>query len=76
MATDGQIGYHDLERMALGFILEDESWPVFLDWARANHVSGAAHDWLAGVPDVDEYRRQYLAHSPDPALRAMAGDGE
>lgn len=39
-----EFGYHGLERAALGFVLEDETWPAFLQWMRENHVSGAAHD--------------------------------
>lgn len=67
-----EFGYHDLERAALGFALEDETWPAFLEWMRENHVSGHAHDWLAAGPDLDEVRRLYLAHSPDPGIRSLA----
>jgi hypothetical protein len=68
----GGFGYHDLERAALGFVLEDESWPVFLEWCRVQHVSAESHDWLEAGPDLDAIRRDYLRHSPDPAIRALA----
>jgi hypothetical protein len=68
----GNISYHDIERMALGFALEDEMWPVFLEWVRANHVSGKAHDWLLAGPGLERIRREYLAHSPDPVIRALS----
>lgn len=67
-----EFGYHDLERAALGFVLEDESWPVFLEWCRAQHVTPELHDWLAG-PDLEAARRDYLRHSRNPAIRALSG---
>jgi hypothetical protein len=67
-----RVGYHDVERMALGFALEDETWPVFLEWARRNGWSAELREWLAAGPDLDGIRREYLSHSPDPVIRAMA----
>lgn len=70
------IGYHDIERAPLGFVLEDQTWPLFLEWMRVSHVSGEAHDWLAAGPDLDGIRREYLAHSPDPAIRSLVSGEE
>lgn len=72
---EGEFGYHELERCALAFVLEDESWPVFLAWARHHHVSAAAHDWLESGPELAEYRAQFLEHSPEPHWRAVARQG-
>ena len=66
----GGFGYHDLERAALAFVLEDETWPVFLEWCRVNHVTPEAHAWLEAGPDLAAMRRQWAAHSPDPDIRA------
>jgi hypothetical protein len=67
-----EFGYHDLERASLGFILEDETWPVFLEWMRRNHITPAAHAWLEDGPDLGKLRRQYVTHSPDEKIRALA----
>jgi hypothetical protein len=67
-----EFGYHELERVALGFVLEDETWPVFLEWARTNHVSPEAHAWLEAGPDLAKVRSDYCLHSPDPRIRALA----
>ncbi len=63
--------YHDIERMALGFVLEDESWPVFLAWCRENGFSDEIRAWLEAGPDLKEVQLEWLRHSPDPARRAM-----
>lgn len=68
----GEFGYHDLERAALGFVLEDESWPVFLEWCRVQHVSPESHAWLDAGPDLEKARCEYLAHSPDLYWRGLA----
>jgi hypothetical protein len=66
-------GYDDLQRSALGFVLENESWPVFLAWVRgADDVSDALMDYVE-TADLNEARSEWLAHSPDPQIRAMAG---
>jgi hypothetical protein len=67
-----EFSYHDIERSALGFVLEDEIWPVFIEWCRVNNVSSECHDWLEAGPDLAAIRREYLLHSPDPAIRALA----
>ena len=66
-----EYSYHDLERGALAFALEDESWPVFLEWCRQAHVSPEMHAWLEAGPDLEQARSDWLAHSPDPILRAL-----
>jgi hypothetical protein len=67
-----EFGYHDIERIALGFALEDETWPVFVEWCRENHISAESHAWLKAGPDLQALRVEYLRHSPDPAVRAVA----
>lgn len=69
-------GYHAIERAALGFVLEGETWPLFLAWVRENHVSGAARDWADTEPDLAKARLQYTAHSPDPAIRALTAQAD
>lgn len=71
-APGAEFGYHELERCALAFVLEDEAWPVFLAWAAAHHVTSALHDWLAAGPDLERYRGEFLAHSPEFYWRAVA----
>jgi hypothetical protein len=65
-------GYHELERAALAFALEDETWPVFLEWLREKHISAGAHQWLLMNPQVDDYRRLWLTHSPIESLQDLA----
>jgi hypothetical protein len=50
------VGYHVLARAALGFVLEDEIWPAFLEWCRMRHVSPEAHAWLEAGPDLEKTR--------------------
>jgi len=70
----GEFSYQDLERSALGFVLETESWPVFLAWFRAQHVSPEAHDWLEAGPDLEKIRADWAAHSSNPLIRLLAGE--
>jgi hypothetical protein len=67
----GELDYHDIARGALAFVLEDESWPVFLAWAREHHGTEAMHRWLE-TADLEATRNLFLAHSPDPYWRALA----
>ncbi len=67
---DGEFGYHALERAALGFVLEDESWPVFLAWAKQNMITDAGKAWAAAA-DLREARKLWAAHSPEPLIRAI-----
>ena len=69
---DDGFGYHDLERAALAFALEAETWPVFLAWCRDTHISHESHCWLESGPDLAEIRHEWLRHSPDPDVRALA----
>jgi hypothetical protein len=64
-------GYHDVERAALGFILEDGIWPLFLEWFRKCQVSAASRAWLDAGPALGDVRCEYLEHSPDATLRAL-----
>ncbi len=64
--------YRDAERAALGFALESETWPVFLEWARQQHVPSVPHDcWLENL-DLAQLRSQWLANSPDVIIRSLA----
>lgn len=71
---DGEFGYHDLERAALSFILEDEVWAAFLVWMLSEHISPQAHAWLASGPDLTEARKMWAEHSDDPMIRAMGAE--
>jgi hypothetical protein len=68
-------GYHDVERSAFGFVLETKTWPVFLEWCRAQAVTPAARAWLEASPDLEAMRNEWLRHSPDPAWQAVADMG-
>jgi len=59
-----EFGYHELERAALGYVLEDDLWPAFLAWMKTHHVSEAAHYWLMSAPDIWQVRADYIAHGP------------
>lgn len=61
--------YNDLERDAIGFILEDESWPVFLAWMRQNVNSEAAAEWIKAA-DIGAVRTAWMMRSRDPIIRA------
>lgn len=69
---DGEFGYHDLERSALGFVLEAETWPVFLAWARKQGQSPEIRAWLDEGPDLGEARKLWAEHSPDVLIRLQA----
>lgn len=66
-----EIGYDDVQRMALAFALETETWPVFLAWARDSCASAAARAWLAAGPDLAELRREWVQRSDDPIIHAL-----
>lgn len=63
--------YEDLERDAIGFILEDETWPVFLAWMQEYAVSKEAREWLNSSPNLEALRTIWMLHSPDEYLKAM-----
>jgi hypothetical protein len=65
--------YHELERAALSFILEIETWPVFLEWVRSQHVSQAAIDWVNSDPNPRIYQAMWMLHSPDADIRRLGG---
>ena len=64
-------GYPELSRAALGFALEDETWPVFLAWARVQHATPESHAWVE-TASLAATRSLWLANSPDPDVRALA----
>lgn len=67
-------GYHELQRDALGFVLETENWPAFLQWARDNAVSQEAGQFLDSADPADpiKWRVEWMRHSPDPDVRALS----
>ena len=70
MTFSEDFGYHDLERAALGYVLADDVWPLFIEAARGEAATSAAVDYLA-TADLAEARRYWLLHSPDPRIRAL-----
>ena len=67
------VRYHDIERAAVGFILEDEIWPAFVDWAMEHAETAAAMKWASDDPGPGEFRREWARYSPVPEIRAVAG---
>lgn len=65
--------YDELARMAFGFVLEDETWPAFLEWCQQNHISEESRLWLKSKPDINRMRRMWVENSPDVAVRVWAG---
>lgn len=65
--------YDHVQRMALGFCLEDETWLAFLDWVLKQSTSPAADQWAYTV-DVTSLRREWLRRSQMPLLRALADE--
>jgi len=57
--------YDELARAAFAFILEDETWPVFMAWCQQHHISEISHLWLMSKPSINEMRRMWLDNSPD-----------
>jgi hypothetical protein len=66
-----EFGYHEIERAALAFVLENETWPVFLAWAKVQHVTSESHAWLETGPDLEKLRDEWCQHSPDPDIQAL-----
>jgi hypothetical protein len=64
--------YEQLARMALGFVLEDENWEEFVEWAEGNQNSLEAKLWVASKPNIDRVRRIWLENSGDPVLKELA----
>lgn len=67
----GAFGYHNLERVAVAFILESETWPVFVAWARQHAISPEAIAYFAR-PDYEDAQYMYVLHSPDETVAAIA----
>lgn len=74
--TAGVFGYDQLERAALGFVLEDETWPVFLAWLQTTHISPEAHTWLVSGPDVERWRDEWAARSESAFVRSLREGGD
>jgi len=64
-------GYNELARVALSFVLEDESWPVFDQYARMQPHSAELHAWLDDE-GLAGSRRAWMLNSPDEAIREAA----
>ena len=71
--TERPFTYPDLERAALAFVLEDETWPVFDQWFRNNIHSTRMHEWM-DAHDLLAVRRLWMLNSPDEGIRAEAAD--
>jgi hypothetical protein len=69
--NEREFGYDDLERAALAFVLEDETWPVFDRWFRNNIHSMRMHEWM-DAHDLLTVRRLWMLNSPDQDIRAAA----
>lgn len=66
-------GYDQLQCDAVGFVLEAETWPVFLSWARENATSDESRERVESAAlDVQKWRVEWMRHSPDPDVRALA----
>lgn len=77
--TGDVFGYDQLQRAALGFVLETETWPVFLAWLREQHASAAAHNWIVAGPDLEAWRDEWAARCISADVRALnwrGGDNE
>lgn len=64
--------YHSLERCAWGFALEDANWERFIEWLRETAVGDDIRRAISEGINRDFMRAMWMAHSPDPAVRAMA----
>lgn len=64
--------YPAMARAAMAFVLEDETWNVFVEWMKDNHVSAEAHDFAMRNPSRVEYRKQWLLNSEDEYIRSLA----
>jgi hypothetical protein len=60
--SNQELDYDDVQRMALAFVLEDKSWPVFLSWVRENHGTVAAYEWAKQPDLLRDMRIQWLLH--------------
>ena len=63
------LGYHDIERIALQYVLEDEVWPEFVNWVREYAKTQDAMDWAEMQdPDQQDLRLAYIAHHGTPMI--------
>lgn len=67
-----EITYHDLERIAFSFVLETETWPVFLSWCRQYANSEAMIAWLNSQPNLRFHQLIHALHSPDDRIADAA----
>lgn len=63
--------YDELARVAMSFILEDESWPVFLNWISEQPHSDQMVQWLK-TASLTETRKEWMRNSPNPEVAALA----
>jgi hypothetical protein len=63
--------YDELARMALAFVLEAETFPVFVEWVKTHHVSQLANEWSFNNPDVKAVRQLWADNSNDPVIRNL-----
>lgn len=54
--------YNDIQRIALGFVLETETWPVFMEWCRKNVNTDKCREWLERGPELRYVRDMYIDH--------------
>lgn len=66
------LSYDDIERISLAYILEDETWPKFVEWVKGHVASLQAGEWIATSPSKHELRREWMLHSSSALIRASA----
>lgn len=59
---EGEFSFHDFERVAAAFVLEDKTWTLFLTWLMGRPRSPRLEAWLRSGPAVDAVREQFLLH--------------
>jgi hypothetical protein len=70
--VSGEYGYDELQRSALGFVLETGVWPMFLWWIGQSSPSRETEEFLKSA-DLTELRKQWCSKSPDPEVRELSG---
>ena len=66
--TGEEFDYHDFERASASFVLEVETWPVFIEWMKKQSISAEAISWARSNPDPEEFRRDWIVHMKPPQL--------
>ena len=66
------IPYEDAARMALGFVLETETWPVFVRWVSENASTERAREFADNpVSELALLRREWAQRSPWADIRGV-----